>query len=127
MPSKSINAKNAPASMSNYSQAIEVSGTTRRLYVSGQIPMTKEGNLPNSFKDQAALVWQNVIAQLNAADMGVKNLVKVTIFLSDRKYNLENREARQLALGNCAPALTVIITGIFDEAWLLEIEAIAES
>jgi hypothetical protein len=28
-------------------------------------------------------------------------------------------------LGSREPALTVIITGIFDEAWLLEIEAIA--
>jgi len=127
MPFKQINAQNTPAAMGNYSQAIEINGTTRKLYVSGQVPMTKEGDLPTSFKDQAALVWQNVIAQLNAADMNVDNLVKVTIFLSDRKYNLENREARQLALGNCAPALTVIITGIFDEAWLLEIEAIAES
>ncbi len=89
--------------------------------------MTREGELPASFKDQAALVWKNIIAQLNAADMSVENLVKVTIFLSDRKYSLENSQARQLALGTCAPALTVIITGIFDEAWLLEIEAIAES
>ena len=28
-------------------------------------------------------------------------------------------------LGSHQPALTVIITGIFDEAWLLEIEAVA--
>jgi hypothetical protein len=28
-------------------------------------------------------------------------------------------------LGQHAPALTVLIAGIFDEAWLLEIEAIA--
>lgn len=27
--------------------------------------------------------------------------------------------------GSHAPALTVIITGIFDEKWLLEIEAVA--
>jgi 2-iminobutanoate/2-iminopropanoate deaminase len=53
--------------------------------------------------------------------------VKVTIFLSDRKYALENRQARQDALGSHAPALTVVIAGIFDEAWLLEIEAIAEA
>jgi hypothetical protein len=61
------------------------------------------------------------------ADMTIGNLVKVTIFLSDRKYALENRQARQEALGDHAPALTVIIAGIFDEAWLLETEAIAEA
>ena len=36
-----------------------------------------------------------------------------------------NREIRQEVLGSHAPALTVIITGIFDEKWLLEIEATA--
>jgi 2-iminobutanoate/2-iminopropanoate deaminase len=59
--------------------------------------------------------------------MKIENLAKVTIFLSDRKFSVENREARQVALGSHAPALTVIITGIFDDAWLLEIEAIAEA
>ncbi len=127
MPHKKINAKHAPDPAGGYSQAIEVSGGTRRLYISGQIPVSNKGSLPTSFKEQAALVWQNVIAQLHAGDMNVENLVKVTIFLSDRKYNLENQQARQFALGSHAPALTVIITGIFDEAWLLEIEAIAEA
>jgi len=36
-----------------------------------------------------------------------------------------NREVRQQVLGAHAPALTVIISGIFDERWLIEIEAIA--
>jgi 2-iminobutanoate/2-iminopropanoate deaminase len=46
-------------------------------------------------------------------------------FLSSREFALENREVRQQALGTHAPALTVVITGIFDEKWLLEIEAVA--
>ncbi len=126
MPSKPINADTAPEAMSNYSQAMLVSGATRRLYISGQIPETRAGDLPATFKEQAIVAWQNVLAQLYAADMAVGDLVKVTIFLSDRQYNLENREVRQEILGDHAPALTVIITGIFDESWLLEIEAIAE-
>jgi hypothetical protein len=38
-------------------------------------------------------------------------------------YALANRKIRQEVLGSHAPAFTVIITGIFDEKWLLEIEA----
>jgi hypothetical protein len=38
---------------------------------------------------------------------------------------MENRAVRQEVMGERAPALTVIITGIFDEAWLIEIEAVA--
>lgn len=126
MAMKPVNAANAPEAAGGYSQATEVSATTRRLYISGQIPVTVNGETPATFKDQARLVWANVAAQLDAAGMGIGDLVKVTTFLSDRKYNLENREIRQEALGAHAPALTVIITGIFDENWLLEIEAIAE-
>ena len=57
--------------------------------------------------------------------MSAENLIKVTIFLSSREFATLNREIRQDALGAHRPALTVIITGIFDEKWLLEIEAIA--
>jgi 2-iminobutanoate/2-iminopropanoate deaminase len=83
--------------------------------------------MPTEFRDQAKLVWANITAQLDAAEMKIQNVVKVTIFLSDRKFAIENREARQVALGDHAPALTVVIAGIFDPAWLLEIEAIAEA
>lgn len=121
------NAEDAPEPIGDYPQALECSGATRRVYISGQIPLTKEGDLPDSFEAQADQAWANVIAQLNAADMGVENLVKATVFLSDRKYALENRRARQRALGSHCPALSIVIAGIFDETWLLEIEAIAEA
>jgi len=57
--------------------------------------------------------------------MTVANLIKVTIFLSSREYATQNRDIRREVLGAHSPALTVIITGIFDEKWLLEIEAVA--
>jgi enamine deaminase RidA (YjgF/YER057c/UK114 family) len=95
------------------------------LFVSGQIPAGIDGSVPESFEDQARLVWKNIIAQLEAADMTLDNLVKVTYFLSDRKYIPEYRRVRQEVLGDRRVGLTTIITGIFDEKWLLEIEAIA--
>jgi 2-iminobutanoate/2-iminopropanoate deaminase len=81
--------------------------------------------VPKGFPAQARLVWRNVIAQLGAAGMTVANLVKVKIFSSSREFAALNREIRQEVLGAHSPALTVIITGIFDENWLLEIEPIA--
>jgi 2-iminobutanoate/2-iminopropanoate deaminase len=121
------NSEFAPEAVGGYSQALEVTGSVRRLYISGQIPVTKDGVVPKGIAAQADLVWANVMAQLTEAGMTVENLVKVTTFLGDRKHAVENREARQRALGTHSPALTVIITGIFDESWLLEIEAIAEA
>lgn len=126
MKLRKFNAENGPDPIGGYPQALECSGATRRLYISGQIPVTREGAVPDSFTAQADLAWANVIAQLHAAGMDIENLVKATVFLSDRKYALENRQARQRALGDHCPALSIVIAGIFDEAWLLEIEAIAE-
>lgn len=127
MVHRSINADAAPGPVGGYAQAVEVAGTSRRLYISGQIPVARDGSTPTAFKEQARLVWANIEAQLAAAGMTLDHLAKVTVFLSDRRYAAENREVRQEVLGRRSPALTVIIAGIFDEAWLLEIEAIAEA
>ena len=108
-----------------YPQAVEVTGPSRWLYLSGQIPVAPDGSLSPDFTAQCEQVWDNVETQLAAAGMTLDNLVKVTTFLSDRCYALENREVRMRRLSGRQPALTVIVTGIFDEAWLVEIEAVA--
>ena len=108
-----------------YPQAVEVPGPTRWLYLSGQIPGAPDGSLAADFTGQCEQVWDNIETQLGAAGMTLDNLVKVTTFLSDRAYALENREVRVRRLAGRQPALTVIVTGIFDEAWLVEIEAVA--
>lgn len=124
MTSIPINASTAPKAAGGYSQALEVRDAKRLLFIGGQIPQSVDGAVPKDFRSQARLAWSNVFAQLAAAGMSVSNLVKVTTFLSSREYAIANREIRQEALGEHAPALTVIIAGIFDENWLLEIEAV---
>lgn len=57
--------------------------------------------------------------------MELSNIVKHTTFLSDRRHREANSEVRQEVFGGHEAALTVIIADIYDEAWLLEIEAIA--
>lgn len=120
-----INAPDAPKPVGGYAQAIEVVGASRLLFVSGQVPETAQGAVPEGFADQCRLAWANVEAQLRAAGMSLDHLVKVTVFLSDRRFGAENRAVREAVLGDRTPAMTVIIATIFDAAWLLEIEAIA--
>ena len=108
-----------------YAQACEISGFSRLLFVSGQVPADDDGNVPPAYPDQYRLAWRNIEAQLQAAGMGFDNLVKVTIFLSDRALIAQSVGLRQQVIGDRSPALTIVIAGIFDEAWLLEIEAVA--
>jgi 2-iminobutanoate/2-iminopropanoate deaminase len=120
-----INAPDAPVPAGGYVQAMEVANAARLLFISGQVPDTIDGTTPEDFEEQARLIWKNLIAQLQAANMTLDNLVKLTFFLSDRKYIDGYRKVRLEFLGERTVALTTIITGIFDEKWLMEIEAIA--
>lgn len=120
-----INAARAPKASGGYSQAVEIIGAKRMLFVSGQIPESSAGEIPPDFESQARLAWANLVAQLEAANMTVADLVKVTTFLASRAHAGANGVVRRSILGAHAPAITVIIAGIFDERWLLEIEATA--
>ena len=94
---------------------------TRLAFVSGQVPATAEGAVPESLAEQGRLIWRNIESQLAEVGMSLDNVVKATTFLSDRKYAIENRAIRNEILGARKPAITVIICGLFDEKWLLEI------
>jgi len=125
MPISIHNADNAPSPAANYAQLVQVVRPERWAFVSGQIPSDADGRVPKDFADQARLAWRNVFAQLDNVNLSVDNLVKVTIYLANRADAMENRTVRDEMLGDRKVAMTVVIAGIFSEAWLIEIEAIA--
>ena len=120
-----FNARAAPQPTGGYAQAVRLTDFEALVFVSGQIPVDGDGAVPEAFADQCRLVWSHVEAQLRAAGLGLANIVKVTTFLADRAYAEENSAIRQEVLAGLTPALTVIIAGIYDPAWLLEIEVVA--
>ncbi|WP_342379023.1 RidA family protein [Myxococcus stipitatus] len=115
----------AQAPGGGYVHSYEVVTPARLLHISGQIPTRADGTVPDTFDAQCRQVWANIEAVLAASGLGLRHLVKVTTFLSRREHRDANSAIRREVLGGHEPALTVIITGIYDEAWLLEIEAIA--
>lgn len=125
MRARPLTGEGSPPTQGEYPQAVEVTGAERWLFLSGQVPVAPDGSLAADFEGQCRQVWANVETQLHAAGMTLDNLVKVTTFLASRDHALENRKVRLDVLAGRQPALTVIVTGIFDEAWLVEIEAVA--
>jgi 2-iminobutanoate/2-iminopropanoate deaminase len=120
-----IDPAEAPEAVGGYTQALSVEGASRLLFISGQIPETRLGEVPEDFEAQCELVWAHLTAAVHEAGLELSNLVKVTTFLSDRRYADINGAVRRQTLGDHNPALTVIIAEIFDSRWLLEIEATA--
>jgi enamine deaminase RidA (YjgF/YER057c/UK114 family) len=125
MQKREINAKLAPQPASAYNQAVVVTGSVRILYISGQLGMDTDGTTPSTMAEQARLAWRNIAAQLSEAGMGFDNLVKVTMIIPDAAEIPASRPARTEALGDRRPASTVIVAGLANPAWKIEIEAIA--
>lgn len=115
----------APDTSIAFAAAAEVSGFSRLLFISGQVPEDESGNVPSDYESQYRLAWANVEKRLVEAGMSFDNLVKATIFLSDRSLIAQSKGLRASILGERTPAITIIICGIYDEKWLLEIEAVA--
>jgi enamine deaminase RidA (YjgF/YER057c/UK114 family) len=78
MQRRDINAADAPAPAGQYTQAVEVTGASRTLYLSGQVGIASDGSVPENAEAQCALAWRNLQAQLRAAGMEIENLVKIT-------------------------------------------------
>jgi 2-iminobutanoate/2-iminopropanoate deaminase len=125
MQRRDLNAPEAYAPVAAYTQAIEVSGAARTLYISGQIGQRMDGIIPDDIVEQSRLAWQNLEAQLKAAGMTLDNLVKITIILPNHGDVAAAREARSKALGDRKPASTLIVGGLADPAWKIEIEGVA--
>lgn len=115
----------SPARDIAFAAANEVSDFSRLLFISGQVPEDENGHVPPDYPSQYRLAWANVERQLKAAGMSFDNLVKATIFLSDRSLIAQSKGLRASILGERTPAITIILCGIYDEKWLLEIEAVA--
>jgi 2-iminobutanoate/2-iminopropanoate deaminase len=108
-----------------YTHAIEVSGTTRTLYISGQVGQRMDDTIPDDIVEQSRLAWQNLEAQLKAAGMILDNLVKITTILLNHGDFAAAREGSSKVLGDRKPGSTLIVGGLANPAWKIEIEGIA--
>jgi enamine deaminase RidA (YjgF/YER057c/UK114 family) len=109
-----------------YSHATEVRGDARLLVISGLNGYESDGStLPESFEDQADLIWRHLRTILRSADMDYENLISLRFYLADPRYDEANVAMRVKHLGAHRPALTVVCCQLLDPRWKLEVEAMA--
>ena len=114
----------APASC--YSHGAEAGPNARWLHVSGQVGTNADGTIAEGIEAQIHRVWQNTLAVLEEADMGVTDIVKVNTLLMDRAHLAMMREIRDSYLGDHPAASTLfIVAGLAHPDWLIEMETIA--
>ncbi len=107
-----------------YTHAIQISGEARRLIISGQVGLALDGSVPSAGEGQIAQAFANLRAILTANGMAVENIVKTTVFLTDRALLPVFRSARGAVFGDHAPASTLLfVAGLADPRFMVEIEA----
>lgn len=122
-----LTASNPPgvrAPTSRYSHAVLVEGAARRLVISGQVGVAPDGSVSSTAEGQIAQAFANLREVLRAHGMGFADVVKSTAFLTDRTHLGAYRAAREAIFAEHAPASTLLlVTGLADPRWVVEIEA----
>jgi enamine deaminase RidA (YjgF/YER057c/UK114 family) len=86
--------------------------------------MAPDGTIPATGEAQVAQAFANLRAVLTANGMAVENIVKTTVFLTDRELLAGFRSARGAVFGEHAPASTLLfVAGLADPRFMVEIEA----
>jgi 2-iminobutanoate/2-iminopropanoate deaminase len=109
-----------------YSHATEIRGDARILIISGLNGYLADGTtMPESFEDQAELIWTHIQTLLRSANMELHHLVSLRTYLAHPMYDEPNVRMRVKFLGDHRPCSTVICCQLLDPRWKLEVEAMA--
>ena len=122
---KAIHSEKAPAAIGPYSQAVD-SGAGL-VFVSGQLPIDPAtGAFPEGgVKEQTRQSLTNARAILEAAGLGLQNVVKTTVFLSDMADFTAMNEVYAQFFAAPFPARSAVAVKTLPKGALVEIECIA--
>ncbi|GEL18484.1 RidA family protein [Pseudonocardia asaccharolytica] len=112
----------------SYAQAVKVTGARTILFVSGQVAYDDDGEPAHGrdFAAQARSVFRALQAQVEAGGGTLRDIVKLTTYLTDIRYRTELIPIREEFFGPKTPAATqVAVSALGRPEWLIEIEAIA--
>lgn len=118
-----IRTEAAPAAIGPYSQALRAG---EMLFVSGQIPVDPAtGTMPETVEEQAARSLENLKNILEAAGLGMGDVVKTTVFLADLGDFGAVNEVYARAFREPFPARSCVQVAGIPKGAKLEIECIA--
>lgn len=122
---KAIHSEHAPAAIGPYSQAID-SGAGL-VFVSGQLPIDPAtGAFPEGgIREQTRQSLLNARAILEAAGLGLGNVVKTTVFLADMGDFAAMNEVYAEFFAAPYPARSAVAVKTLPKGALVEVECIA--
>jgi 2-iminobutanoate/2-iminopropanoate deaminase len=127
-----VNEEIAPAGIAppaaNYAHAVLSEDSRAWLHTSGVVPVRPDRSVPDSVEQQAEVVWDNLRAILEDANMGPNDVVSITTYvvvehLASLPWIMQ---ARDTALSGRRVASTLVtVPALANPAWKLEIAVVA--
>lgn len=111
----------------SYTHGIIVEGARRTLYVAGQTARDRDGTIVcrGDAEGQARQVLENLKRVVEGAGGRMEDVAKTTVYITDLKYREAVGRVRQEYFKGDPPANTLlVVSGLADPAFLVEIEAI---
>jgi len=109
-----------------YSHQVELPAGSRLLVLAGQVGKTADGLVPDDPIDQAKVALENVKHNLEAAGLGVEDVVKLTWYVVGAMDAPKRRELLMAWLGDHRPASTFLyVAGLASPEYKVEIDALA--
>lgn len=125
---RSIDPDSIAPPAANYADAVLSEHATRWLHTSGVVPTGPDGTVPADIGDQAAVVWSNIGAMLDAAGMEPADVVSVTTYAVVGEPLVEVMAARDRFLGDHLAASTLVtVPALARPEWKMEIAIVAAS
>jgi len=114
--------------LGSYSHQVEISGNERMLVLSGQVGMREDGTVPEDPIEQMEIAFENIFRNLRAANMDVKDIIKLTYYLVGEIDTTKRRELVVSKLQGHKPCSTLLfVSGLASPIYKVELEALASS
>lgn len=108
----------------SYSHQVELKGNERLLVISGQVGMREDGTIPDDPFEQIDIAFENVLRNLRAAGLDVKDLIKITYYLVGEMDTTKRRELVLSKLQGHQPCSTLLyVAALASPAFRVEIDA----
>jgi len=111
----------------DYSPAVEITGSRRLLFISGQNALDEDGSVVGigDIEAQVRQTLENIRALLHEAGATMDDIVKLTAWLTKPEYVSAYVKVRKGFFSDTFPASSTVVCDLVQDDLLVEIEAIA--
>ncbi len=109
-----------------YSHGIELPAGSRLVFCSGQLGVAPDGQVPPDCAGQTRLCFDNIVAILKEAGLGLSDIVRINAYVAGREHLADYMAVRNSLFTEPYPASTLLlVSGFARPGFVVEVEVVA--